>query len=82
MNFSELLSRKAVRSSEYTLKLVVEKEVVRNDQHVSREASVSRFPFIFVNLSGISILLNHMSSQGVFSEDIYHVDLRYQNNIV
>ena len=32
----------------------------------------SRFPFIFFNLSGFSILLNHMSSQGVFSKDIYH----------
>ena len=33
-----------------------EKEVVRefgNDQHVSLEANVSRFPFIFFNLSGI-----------------------------
>ena len=34
--------------------------------------NVSRFPFIFYffNLSGFSILLNHMSSQGVFSKDI------------
>ena len=34
--------------------------------------NVSRFPFIFFNLSGFSILLNNMSSQGVFSKDIYH----------
>ena len=36
------------------------KEVAReleNDQHVSFEANVSRFPFIFFNLSGFSILL-------------------------
>ena len=34
--------------------------------------NVSRFPFIFFNLSGFSILLSHMSSQGVFSKDIYY----------
>ena len=34
--------------------------------------NVSRFPFIFCNFSGFRILLNHMSSQGVFSKDIYH----------
>ena len=35
-------------------------------QHVSLEGNVSRFPFIFFNLSGLSTLLasNHMSSQG------------------
>ena len=48
------------------------KLVVENDQHVSLEDNVSRFPFIFFNLSGFSILLNHMSSQGVFTKDIYH----------
>ena len=36
---------------------------------VSREANISRLPFIFVNLSGISILLNHVTSQGVFKKD-------------
>ena len=34
--------------------------------------NVSQFPIIFFNLSAYSILLNHMSSQGVFSKDIYH----------
>ena len=34
--------------------------------------NLSRFPFIFFNLSGFSILLNHMSSQGVVSKNIYH----------
>ena len=34
--------------------------------------NVSLFLFIFFNLSGFSILLNHMSSQGVFSKDINH----------
>ena len=36
------------------------KEVVReleNDQHVSLEANVSQFPFIFFNLTGFSSLL-------------------------
>ena len=36
------------------------KEVVReleNDQHVSVEANVFRFPFLFFNLSGFSPLL-------------------------
>ena len=33
---------------------------------------VSQFPFLFFNLSGFRILLNHMSSQAVFSKDIYH----------
>ena len=33
---------------------------------------VSRFPFIFFNRSGFSILLNHMSSQRVYSKDVYH----------
>ena len=55
---------------------MVKKEVVREletDQHVSFEANVSRFPFIFFNLSWFSILLNAMSSQGVFySKDIHH----------
>ena len=44
---------------------------LENDQHVSREANVARFRFIFVNLSGINTLLNHMFSQRVFSKDIY-----------
>ena len=35
------------------------------------EANVSRFPFIFFNLSAFIILLNHMSFQGVFIKDIY-----------
>ena len=39
-----------VRSSEYTLKLA---EV---ELHVTLEANLSRFPFIFFNLSGFSIL--------------------------
>ena len=59
-NFSERLLWKGVRDSEYTLKLVVKKEVVReleNDQHVSLVASVSLFPFISLHLSGFSILL-------------------------
>ena len=30
------------------------------------------FLIFLYNLSGFSILLNHMSSQGVFSKDIYH----------
>ena len=44
--------------------------MVENDHHVSLEANVSQFPLILFNLSGFS--LNHMSSQGVFSKDIYH----------
>ena len=47
--------------------------------------NVSRFAFIFFNRSALSTLLNHMSSQGVSTKDIYHDtvnDLRYQNNIV
>ena len=46
------------RRLECTLQLVV-KEVVRelgNDQHVSVEANVFRFPFIFFNLSGFGTL--------------------------
>ena len=34
--------------------------------------NVSRFAFIFFHRSGLSTLLNHMSSQGVSSKDIYH----------
>ena len=34
--------------------------------------NVSRFAFIFFNRSGLSTLLNHMSSQGVSSKYIYH----------
>ena len=34
--------------------------------------NVSQFPFIFFNRPGFSILLNHMSSQGVSSKDVYH----------
>ena len=42
--------------------------------------NVSRFAFIFFNRSGLSTLLNHMSSQGVSNKYIYHdTD---QNNIV
>ena len=42
-----------------------------NDQHVSLDANVSRFSFIFFSLSGFSISLNLVSSQEVFSKDIY-----------
>ena len=34
--------------------------------------NVSRFPFIFFNRSGLCILLNHMSSQRVYSKGVYH----------
>ena len=34
--------------------------------------NVSQFPFIFFNRPGFSILLNHVSSQGVSSKDVYH----------
>ena len=56
VNFSKLL---AVRCSECKLKLVVKRscEELENDQHVSPEAKVSRFPFIFFNFSGFSTLL-------------------------
>ena len=39
---------------------------IGNDQHVSLEANVFGFPFIFFNLSGFSnlLVLNHISSQG------------------
>ena len=56
-----------------------EKELV-NDQLVSLEAKCFSICFYFFNRSGLSTLLNHMSSQGVSSKYIYHdID---QNNIV
>ena len=64
---------KAVRCSEGTLKLVV-KEVVReleNYQHVSPEANVSHFPFIFFNLSGFSTLLVTTCLLRLFTQDFY-----------
>ena len=64
---------KLSEAQKYTLiKLVVKIEEVVNVQHVSLKAIVSQFPFTFFSLSGFSILLNDMSSQGVFSKAIYH----------
>ena len=58
-----------------------EKEVAReieNDKHVSLEANVSRFPFIFFNLSGFSILLvTTCLLRGLFTKDIYHGTVIY-----
>ena len=52
------------------------KEVVReleNDEHVSLEANVSRFPSIFFNLSWFSTLLvTTCLLRGLFTEDFYH----------
>ena len=64
------------------------KEVAReleNDHHISLEANVSPFPFIFFNHSGFSILLVTTSSQGAIY--LRHLpwhdnDIWYQNNIV
>ena len=48
------------------------KEVVRN-QHVSLEANVSRFPFIFFNLSGFSnLLVTACLLRVLFTYDFYH----------
>ena len=33
--------------------------------------NVSQFSFIFFNRPGFSVLLSHMSSQGVSSKDVY-----------
>ena len=66
-----------------------EKEVVReleNDQQVSLEANVSRFSFIFYNLSGIKYFTsNHRSSQGaIYQRHLpwHYNDIRHQNDIV
>ena len=51
------------------------KEVVReleNYQHVSPEANVSDFPFIFFNLSGLSTLLVTTCLLRLFTQDFYH----------
>ena len=69
-NFSDLLYYKAVSCSECTLKLVMELE---NDQHVSPEANLSRFPFNIFNLSGFSTLLvTTCLLRGLFTQDFYH----------
>ena len=41
-------------------------------QHVSPEASVSHFPFIFFNLSGFSTLLVTTCLLRLFTQDFYH----------
>ena len=41
-------------------------------QHVSPEASVSHFPFIFFNLSGFSTLLVPTCLLRLFTQDFYH----------
>ena len=64
----------SISCSEGTLKLVV-KEVVReleNYQHVSPEANVSHFPFIFFNLSGFSTMLVMTCLLRLFTQDFYH----------
>ena len=43
-----------------------------HDQHVSAEANVSRFPFIFFNLSGFSALLVTTCLLRLFTQDFYH----------
>ena len=44
-----------------------------HDQQVSPEANVSRFPFIFFNLSGFSTLLvTTCLLKGLFIKDFYH----------
>ena len=43
-----------------------------HDQHVSPEANVSRFPFIFFNLSGFSTLLVTTCLLRLFTQDFYH----------
>ena len=51
------------------------KEAVReleNCQHVSPEAYVSLFPFIFFNLSGFSTLLVTTCLLRLFTQDFYH----------
>ena len=59
------------------------KQVVReleNDQHVSLEADVFRFPFIFFNLSGLGL---QVFSGGYLRLLPWHYnDIQYQNNIV
>ena len=46
---------------------------LENAQHVSLEANVSPFPFIFFNLSGFSILLvTTCLLRGLFTKHIYH----------
>ena len=41
-------------------------------QHVSPEANVSHFPFIFFNLSGFSTLLVTTCLLRLFTQDFYH----------
>ena len=43
-----------------------------HDQHVSPEANVSRFPFIFFNLSGFSTLLVTICLLRLFTQDFYN----------
>ena len=58
---------------------------LENDQHVSLQANVSRFPFIFFNLSGFSTLLvTTCLLRGLFTRLLpwHYNDIQYQNNIV
>ena len=82
-NFSELLSWKAVRRSEYTLKLAIKRSwrEFGNDQHFSLEANVSRLPFITQSFWVYYFSSNHMSSQGAIylrRQPWHYNDLLYQ----
>ena len=72
--YCQTLEHLTEKEKEGTLKLVV-KEAVReleNCQHVSPEAYVSLFPFIFFNLSGFSTLLVTTCLLRLFTQDFYH----------
>ena len=56
---------------------------LENDQHVSPEANVSRFPFIFFNLSGFSTLLvTTCLLRGLFIKDLYHGTTIYNTKTI
>ena len=57
---------------------------LENDQHVSLEANVSLFPFIFFNLSGLSTLLvtTYLLLKGLFYLRLLPWDYYYRGAVV